>query len=103
MQRTGRPADVLRQNEDSAHGGDGWVPREGTMRDELGSVWLDCGAPSECGVLRAVLMHRPGAEIDDVPDHRAALWLDAIDPLRARAQHDAFTDFYRAHGVRIHE
>ena len=41
--RIGRPADVLKQNEDSAHGGDGWVPRTGSMTDELGSIWFDCG------------------------------------------------------------
>jgi N-dimethylarginine dimethylaminohydrolase len=100
--RVGRPADVLRQHEDSAHGGDGWAPRLGTMADDLGELWADCGVTCECDPLRAVLMHRPGPEIDDVPDYRAALWLGAIDPARARAQHDAFVDFYRAHGVQIH-
>ena len=99
--RTGRPADILRQNEDSAHGGDGWVGREGTLRADLGTVWADCGVPAEFGRLRSVLMHRPGAEIDDVPDSRAALWLDRIDPVRARDQHDAFRAFYESHGVAV--
>lgn len=102
-ERIGRPADVLRQHEDSAHGGDGWAPRVGSMADELGSLWLDCGVTAEWGTLRTVLMHRPGPEIDDVPDFRAALWLGPVDPLRARAQHDAFVDFYRSHGVRVHQ
>lgn len=100
--RVGRPADVLRQHEDSAHGGDGWAPRVGTMADDLGTLWADCGVTRECDTLRAVLMHRPGPEIDDVPDYRASLWLGQIDPERARAQHDAFVDFYRAHGVQVH-
>jgi N-dimethylarginine dimethylaminohydrolase len=100
--KVGRPADILRQNEDSAHGGDGWVPRSGSMSDDLGSIWADCGVTSECGTLRTVVMRRPGPEIDDVPDYRAALWLGEIDPIRAREQHDAFVAFYRSHGVAVH-
>jgi N-dimethylarginine dimethylaminohydrolase len=98
----GRPADVLRQHEDAAHGGEGWEPRTATMADELGSLWAACGVTSECATLRAVLMRRPGPEIDDVPDYRAALWLGEIEPIRARAQHAAFVDLYRAHGVAVH-
>jgi N-dimethylarginine dimethylaminohydrolase len=99
--KVGRPADILRQNEDSAHGGDGWVPRTADMPAELGSLWADCGVTAECGELKSVLMRRPGPEIDNVPDYRAALWLGEIDPPRARSQHDAFVDFYRSHGVRV--
>jgi arginine deiminase len=51
----------------SAHGGDDWRPRTGTLRDEIGGVWADCAVDSECGVLRRVLTHRPGPEIDDIP------------------------------------
>jgi hypothetical protein len=78
--RVGRPADVLKQHEDAAHGGDGWAAREGSLLDELGSIWADCGVRSECGTLRAVLMHRPGSEIEQVDDPRAALWFDLLDP-----------------------
>jgi len=99
--KVGRPADILKQNEDSAHGGDGWVPREGTMPSELGVLWSDCGVIAEYGELRSVLMRCPGPEIDDVSDYRAALWLGEIDPMRARGQHDAFVDFYRSHGVQV--
>jgi N-dimethylarginine dimethylaminohydrolase len=100
--RTGRPADVLRQNEDSAHGGAGWIGREGTLRAELGTVWAACGVPAEYGRLRSVLMHRPGPEIEEIADHREALWLAPIDPGTAREQHDAFRAFYESHGVAVH-
>jgi N-dimethylarginine dimethylaminohydrolase len=100
--RVGRPADVLKQHEDAAHGGDGWAPREGTLDGDLGTIWADCGVKSECGVLRAVLMHRPGPEIEAVTDARAALWFDLLDPALARAQHDALADLYRDHGVTVH-
>lgn len=98
----GRPADVLRQSEDSAHGGDGWIPRQHTSKEEMGSLWLQSGVTSECGTLRSVLMHRPGPEIDGVDDIKAALWLGIVEPKRAREQHDAFVEFYRSHGVTVH-
>jgi N-dimethylarginine dimethylaminohydrolase len=101
-ERVGRPADVLRQHYESAHGGEGWVPRQGTMADDLGRLWAECGVPSECGTLRAVLMRSPGPEINDVPDYRAALWLGEMDPKRAREQHAAFVAFYESHGVAVH-
>ena len=96
-------ANPLDQNTVSAHGGEGWVPRTATTAEELGAVWADCGVRSECGTLRAVLMHRPGEEIENVEDVAAALWYERLDPDRAREQHDALADLYRAHGVAVHE
>ena len=100
---TGRPADVLKQNEDSAHGGDGWVPREGSRREELGSIWESCGVAAEWYPLRTVLTHRPGWEIDDVSDYRSALWLAPIDAAKAREQHDAFMEVYLENNVKVLE
>ncbi len=102
-ERTGRPADVLKQNEDSAHGGDGWVPRVGTLQSERGTIWADFGVTAEYHQLRAVLMHRPGPEIESIDDFRSALWLGIPNPDIARAQHDALADLYRSHGVVVHE
>ncbi len=99
---TGRPADVLQQD-DSAHGGKGWMPREGTRRDELGTIWEPCGVTAEWAPLRTVLTHRPGWEIAEVPDFREALWLAPVDPIKAREQHDAFTEVYRENGVKVIE
>ncbi len=98
-----KPApDVLKQGHQASHGGPGWEPRAGSSREELGTVWSDVGVDSECGRLRRVLMHRPGPEIEAVRDADAALWLDLLDPARARAQHDALTALYREHGVAVH-
>lgn len=97
------PHYALEQAQDAAHGGEGWRSRDGTTADELGSIWAACGVTSECGILRAVLMHRPGAEIDGVVDAASALWHDLLDPARARDQHDQLADLYRAHGVAVHE
>jgi len=97
------PFYALEQARDASHGGDGWQSRAGTTADEIGSIWAACGVMSECGTLRAVLMHRPGPEIDGVTDAASALWHELVDPVRAREQHDSLTDLYRAHGVAVHE
>lgn len=97
------PHYALEQAQDAAHGGDGWRGREGTTADELGSVWAACGVSSECGTLRAVLMHRPGSEIEGVTDAASALWHGLLDPARARDQHDRLTDLYRGNGVAVYE
>ncbi len=82
-------------------GGDGWTPRLGSLRDDQEMVWAAFGVTSECGRLRSVLMRRPGPEIETVRDARQALWLDLVDPVKAREQHDALTRLYRAHGVEV--
>jgi N-dimethylarginine dimethylaminohydrolase len=97
------PFYALEQAQDAAHGGDGWRSRNGATADELGLIWASCGVTSECGTLRAVLMHRPGPEIDEVSDAAMALWHDLLDPPRAREQHDRLADLYRSHGVTVHE
>lgn len=84
------------------HGGAGWVSRDGTTADELGGVWADVGVTSEVGVLRAVLMRRPGPEIEAVEDPASALWFAKLDPILARAQHDTLAGLYRDHGVAVH-
>ena len=100
--KTGRVVDVVKQTDEASHGGDGWAGRVGSMRDEIGSLWTECGVTAEYGELKSVLMRTPGPEIEAVPDYRAALWYDLIDPLLARAQHAALVDFYRSHGVTVH-
>lgn len=98
-----RPHYALEQAQDAAHGGDGWESRSGPSQDELGSIWAACGIRSECGTLRSVLMHRPGPEIEGISDASVVLWHAIVEPERAREQHDALADLYRAHGIVVHE
>ncbi len=84
----------------AAYGGPGWQPRLRSMRDEADSVWGSFGIDSEYGVLRRVLLHRPGDEIS-VDDPNGAQMLDRVDPGRAGEQHDAIADAYRSHGVEV--
>jgi arginine deiminase len=86
----------------AAYGGEKWSPRESSLSEELGGVWAPCGVREEYAPLRAVLLHRPGAELTRAaadPDR----WqmLAAPDPGRAAAQHDDLAAAYRAHGVDV--
>lgn len=58
---------------------------------------------SEIGKLKTVLLHRPGAEIENLtPDLLERLLFDDIPYLKvAREEHDAFADVLRAQGVEV--
>lgn len=85
-----------------AYGGDKWSPRTATLREEMDEVWGDWGSGSECGALRAVLLRRPGPELDGIEDFDAAQMRSDVDPDLARAQHDDLVAAYRSHGVDVH-
>lgn len=69
---------------------------------EMPQLWGDWGCSSEIGRLRAVLLHRPGPEIEQIEDPAAVLFAERMDLKRAQQQHDAMADVYRAHGVEVH-
>jgi arginine deiminase len=83
----------------SGHGGVGWVPRLGSLREDRELVWSAFGVASECGKLRSVLLHRPGREIEAITDAASVLWIDALCAERAQEQHDALAALYRSYGV----
>jgi arginine deiminase len=86
----------------SAYGGAGWSPRTDSMRQEIGRVWGSCGLAAEWSPLKAVLLHRPGAEWQDLPDPDSAQMLAPPDLERAQHQHDAMARQYREAGVAVH-
>lgn len=64
---------------------------------------IGLGADSEVGTLRAVILHRPGAELKRLtPRNNDALLFDGL-PWVARAQeeHDAFASLLRSRGVEV--
>src|SRR3954462_6813293 len=58
---------------------------------------------SEVGVLRRVILHRPGRELERLtPTNKDELLFDAVLGVkRARQEHDAFTYTLRARGVTV--
>ena len=73
------------------------------MREDMPLWWGDWGASSECGMLRAVLLHHPGPELDDIADYDSVQMRADLDPALARQQHEAMAAAYRSHGVAVHD
>jgi arginine deiminase len=91
--------DILRT---AAYGGAGWSPRTEALRQEIGPVWGACGVDTEWSPLKAVLLHRPGSELEEVADPDAVQMLAPLDISRALEQHDALAQAYRDAGVVVH-
>jgi len=80
-----------------------WLALDTDMRDELTDYWGGgWGCDSEVGTLRAVLLRRPGREIENIADPDTYRWRGIMDPEKAREQHDALAALYRKHGVTVH-
>ncbi len=85
----------------AAYGGEGWSPRLATHREEIGSLWTQCGINTEYGTLKRVLLHRPGAELAVEGDPNAAQLLTKVDAELAGKQHDGIAAAYRAAGAAV--
>lgn len=86
----------------TAYGGGVWSPRLASMRDDMAEAWGEWGVSSECGRLHAVLLRRPGPELDAIEDFDAVQMRAGLDPDLARRQHDALAAAYRACGVEVY-
>jgi len=86
----------------SAYGGEGWSPRTEPLRAEIGRLWGACGLANEWAPLKAVLLHRPGPELDGLEDPDAAQMLAPLDADRFRRQHEGLVQAYEEAGVTVH-
>jgi arginine deiminase len=86
----------------AAYGGAGWSPRTRPLRQEIGQLWGACGVATEWSPLQAVLLHRPGPELDRLADPDAVQMLAPLDTGRVRQQHDAIAQAYRQAGIAVH-
>lgn len=84
--------------------GERWFPSEKTFAQDMKELWGDWYCDSEVGKLRDVIMRRPGKEVEYITQENYGdfRWKAPMDIEKARAQHDALTDIYRAHGVNVH-
>ena len=92
---------MSRSAKDAAHGGAGWSPRTESLRQEMGRIWSICGVDSEWAQLEAVLLHRPGPEIEAIADANNVLMLDVPNAAQARQQHDNLAKAYQNAGVPV--
>jgi arginine deiminase len=86
----------------SPYGGEGWLPRNDDTGAEIGTLWSACGLDSEWTTLRAVLLHRPGAELEASSRPNDVQMLAPIDVIQAGEEHDAMAQAYRDNRVTVH-
>ena len=71
--------DTLEKKAFDPLGGDKWFPKETWFEEDMPEYWGDWGCHSEVDELKAVLMRRPGAEVDDF-NFREVIFRTEIDP-----------------------
>ena len=85
----------------SAYGGSGWSPRRSSMQEEIGILWGRCGISNEWSRLKAVLLHRPGTELDNGFTANDLQMLAKPQRQRAARQHEALVGAFENAGVRV--
>ncbi len=81
--------------------GERWFADTTPFAEDMGAYWGEWGVDSEYGELKAVLMRRPGPEIEGLTDPSAVRFRELMDPDLAREQHDQLADLYRRYGVKV--
>lgn len=82
--------------------GERWFPDSRSFSQLLKENWFDCYCDSEVGKLRAVLLRRPGREIELMDDPAKYRFRELMDPAKARDQQDALAQIYRENGVEVY-
>lgn len=94
--------DITDTVEAAAYGGAGWSPRTTPLREEISQVWGSCGVASEWTALKAVLLHRPGVELEALSDPDGVQMLGPVDASRVQDQHDGLAQAYRRADVAVY-
>jgi N-dimethylarginine dimethylaminohydrolase len=80
-----------------------WLSLETSITEDFSEYWGGVwGSDSEVGKLRAVLLRRPGKEIEGIEDPEKCRWLGVMDCEKAREQHDTLAALYRSQDVEVH-
>ena len=80
--------------------GERWFPKETSFAEDMQEYWGDWGVSSEVETLRAVLLRRPGKEVEDFDANANRFTRSRVDVELMRKQHDAVADLYRQNGVK---
>lgn len=81
--------------------GERWFPKESFFEDDMNEYWGDFGVCSEVDTLKAVLMRRPGKEIEDFNAREVRFSDEPVDVDLMRRQLDEVADIYREFGVKV--
>ena len=82
--------------------GERWFPKDSLFEEDMPLYWGDWGVSSEVAPLKAVLMRRPGKEVENFVAADVRFSDVPVDVALMRAQHDSVADIYRAHNVKVY-
>jgi len=93
-------ADIIRDID--AIPGERWFPKKTTFTEDITEYWGDWGVASEVDTLKAVLLRRPGKEIENFDPKKARFSDDPVDVELLRKQHDAVAKAYEDFGAKVY-
>ncbi len=82
--------------------GERWVPKETVFTEDINEYWGDWGVCSEVDTLKAVLMRRPGKEIENYDAREVRFSDEPVDVDLIRRQHDAVAKIYTDFGATVY-
>ena len=82
--------------------GERWFPKESNFAGDMPEYWGDWGVSSEVETLKAVLMRRPGKDVENIDAAAVRLSEEPIDGELMRKQHDQVAALYKANGVDVY-
>jgi N-dimethylarginine dimethylaminohydrolase len=85
----------------SPYGGEGWSPREKSLKEEIGTIWSSCGVNNEWTRLKKVLLHCPGIELTGISDPDKVQMIEIPFIELITKQHNAMANVFRTAGVSV--
>ena len=82
--------------------GERWFPKETSFEEDITEYWGEWGVCSEVETLRAVLMRRPGKEVESFDPKAVSFSDEPIDVELMRRQHDNVAKVYTDFGAKVY-
>ncbi|HBL12521.1 MAG TPA: hypothetical protein DD379_14175 [Cyanobacteria bacterium UBA11162] len=95
---------MMANSRPAAYHGTGWLPREGTLADEIAGVelWRNCSVTSEWQTLKEVILYIPNPGTPPVEDVNSIQHLDEIDFWKLATQLKNLAQCYEQFGIKVH-
>lgn len=81
--------------------GERWFPKETSFEEDIRLYWGDWGVASEVDTLKAVLMRRPGKEIENF-NYEKVRFKEPVNVEKFRQEHDNLAQIYTNYGVKVY-
>lgn len=95
---------MMANSRPAAYHGRGWLPREGTLAEEITDVqlWRNCSVSSEWQTIKEVILYIPNPGTPAVEDVNSIQHLDDIDFWKLAIQLKNLAQCYEHFGIKVH-